>query len=257
MDHMDMDLRKYLKQNHNLTWKERIKITVDIVDSLLRIHKENEIHRDLHSGNILYSKYYNNWYISDLGFCGPADKPLNIVYGNLPYMAPEVISGKEYTYASDIYSTAIIMWEISSGQPPFINYEHDYYLAMDIINGMRPKIVPETPSEYKKLMKQCWNANPLERPNIDMLWDEIIKLNKYYYQNMTDRSSNSKSTNMLDVRNIINRSSRFSRLSGGSTSILNTDTSRLFHTSKLHSFDILPEPRNATEGILANLFESL
>ena len=247
MDHMDMDLRKYLKQNHNLTWKERIKITVDIVDSLLRIHKENEIHRDLHSGNILYSKYNNNWYISDLGFCGPADKPLNSIYGNLPYMAPEVISGKEYTYASDIYSTAIIMWEISSGQPPFVNYEYDYYLVMDIINGMRPKIVPETPSEYKKLMKQCWNANPLERPNIDMLWDEIIKLNKYYYQN----TSNSKSTDMLDVisRNIINKSSR--------SSIFSTDTSRLFHTSKLHSFDILPEPRNATEGILANLFESL
>ena len=43
----------------------------------------------------------------------------------------------------------MLMWEISSGQPPFINYEHDYDLAMNIINGIRPKIVPGTPLKYK------------------------------------------------------------------------------------------------------------
>ena len=44
----------------------------------------------------------------------------------------------------------MLMWEISSGQPPFINYKHDdYNLAMDIINGMRPKIRSGIPSEYK------------------------------------------------------------------------------------------------------------
>ncbi|CAI2174272.1 13413_t:CDS:2, partial [Funneliformis geosporum] len=40
------------------------------------LHYDNSIHRDLHSGNILYSEYTGNWYISDFGFCGPADKPL-------------------------------------------------------------------------------------------------------------------------------------------------------------------------------------
>ncbi|PKC56235.1 hypothetical protein RhiirA1_474292, partial [Rhizophagus irregularis] len=72
--------------------------------------------------------------ISDLGFCGPADKPLKSIYGNLPYIAPEVIIGKEQTFKSDIYSIAMLMWEISSGQPPFINYEHNYDLAMNIVN---------------------------------------------------------------------------------------------------------------------------
>ena len=51
MDSMDVDLRKYLQQNHNqLTWKERIQIAVDIIDALGCIHKDNAIHRDLHSG---------------------------------------------------------------------------------------------------------------------------------------------------------------------------------------------------------------
>src|SRR5205814_1589390 len=136
---MDVDLRKYLKQNHNqLAWKERIRITYLIIHALHNIHRENEIHRDLHSGNILYSQFDDYWYISDFGFCGPADKSSKSIYGNLPYVAPEVIAGRKYTFASDIYSIAMLMWEISSGQPPFYNREHNYSLAMNIINGIRP-----------------------------------------------------------------------------------------------------------------------
>ncbi|UZO20470.1 uncharacterized protein OCT59_012894 [Rhizophagus irregularis] len=29
----------------------------------------------------------------------------------------------------------MLMWEVSSGRPPFINYEHDYDLAMNIVNA--------------------------------------------------------------------------------------------------------------------------
>src|SRR5687767_9553920 len=140
MFHMDIDLRKYLQQNHNqITWKERIQITLQIIKSLSKIRCENAIHRDLHSGNILnilHHEHVHNWYISDLGFCGPVNKPSKSIYGNLPYVAPEVIVGKEYTFKSDIYSVGILMWEISSGQPPFINYKHDYYLAINIVNGI-------------------------------------------------------------------------------------------------------------------------
>src|SRR5688572_30047237 len=145
MNIMTTDLRNYLQQNHNrLTWKERIQITYDIANALEKIHYENAIHRDLHSGNLLYLQG-QRFDISDLGFCGPADKSPKSIYGNLPYIAPEVIAGKEYTFASDIYSIGMLMWEISSGQPPFSNYEHDFDLALNIINGIRPKIVSETP----------------------------------------------------------------------------------------------------------------
>src|ERR1051325_9713133 len=128
MNKFHTDLRSHLQQNHNqILWKERIQIAYDIIDALDKIHKEHSIHRDLHSGNILYKQY---WSISDLGFCGPADKSSKSAYGNLPYIAPEVIAGKECTFKSDIYSIGMLMWEISSGQPPFINHDHDYYLAM-------------------------------------------------------------------------------------------------------------------------------
>ena len=60
---LKMDLRKYLQQNHSkLTWKDRIRITDDITRSLSRIHDENKIHRDLHSGNVLFSQNYQRFF---------------------------------------------------------------------------------------------------------------------------------------------------------------------------------------------------
>ena len=75
------------------------------------------------------------------------------------------------------------MWEISSGQPPFFNSEHNYDMAINIICGMRPKVIPETPSKYKELMELCWNADPTERPDVNYLIDEIHELRRLYHQN--------------------------------------------------------------------------
>ncbi|RGB31343.1 kinase-like domain-containing protein [Rhizophagus diaphanus] len=226
MNMMDIDLRRYLQQNHNqLTWKERIEIITDIIRALERIHYENVIHRNLHSGNVLFTTG-EKFYISDLGFCGPADKPLKSIYGNLPYIAPEVIVGKEQTFKSDIYFIAMLMWEISSGQPPFVGYKHDYHLAMNIVNGIRPKILSGTPLEYKNLMKQCWDADPSKRPDIKTLMNRIDKLN-LFYQTKSSESSRLEENNNLEIETY-------------------SGNSKLF-TSKLHRFDNLPEPRNATE----------
>src|SRR5579859_3859170 len=99
MNKEDVNLREYLQQNHNqLIWKERIRIVLNIINAVDSIHKENSIHRDLHSGNILYSQFDDGWFISDLGFCGPANMSSKSIYGNLPYIAPEVLNGKEYSF---------------------------------------------------------------------------------------------------------------------------------------------------------------
>ncbi|RGB34617.1 kinase-like domain-containing protein [Rhizophagus diaphanus] len=225
MKKMNMDLRKYLQQNYNkLTWKKRTQIVANIIISLYRVHNEKAIHRDLHSGNILIG---NIFCISDLGFCGPADKPLKSIYGNLPYIAPEIIIGKEPTFKSDIYSIGMLMWEVSSGQPPFINYEHNYDLAMNIVNGIRPKIVSGTPLEYKNLMKQCWDADPSKRPVIKTLRNKIRNLN-YFYQSKSNQPE--ENNNNLEINSNIN-------------SLKNYTNS----TSKVYQFENLSEPRNATE----------
>uniref|UniRef100_U9UKT1 Protein kinase domain-containing protein n=1 Tax=Rhizophagus irregularis (strain DAOM 181602 / DAOM 197198 / MUCL 43194) TaxID=747089 RepID=U9UKT1_RHIID len=231
MNKMDIDLRKYLQQNHDkLTWKERIQIADDIIYALSRIHKELAVHRDIHSGNILFSQFDQKFYIGDLGFCGPADKPLDSTYGNLPYIAPEVISGKETTFASDIYSIGILMWEISSGRSPFVDLDHDWDLAVKIINGERPKIIPGTPLEYKELIKQCWDADPTKRPKISDLKNKIKEIKNEF--------NNNSNINMI-LTEIDKKTSIATNY---------TTSSRLF-TSKVYKFENLPEPRNGIEGM--------
>ncbi len=150
---MDTDLKKYLQQNNQLTWKEKIQIIYDIINALDKIHKEGAIHRDLHSGNILYSSRTYHWYISDFQFCDLTNKSLKSIYGKLIYLAPEVISKKEFTKESDIYSIGILMCEILSGELTF-DYDSNYDLAIKITNGKRPKIISEIPLEYKRLKKE-------------------------------------------------------------------------------------------------------
>ena len=66
---MQSNLRKYLQLHHNeLKWNERIKIIHSITYALLNIYRENIIHRDLHSGNILHSSRTKCFYIVILDF---------------------------------------------------------------------------------------------------------------------------------------------------------------------------------------------
>src|SRR6266542_2934570 len=158
--------------------------------------------------------------MSDLGFCGPVDKPSESIYGKLPYIAPEVLSEKKTTKESDVYSIGMLMWEISSGQPPFNNYEHDYYLSSNIINGIRPKIISGTPLDYESLMKQCWDTDPTKRPNVNVLSNEILEL-RHLYQN---EKLNSIEINEINIFKP------------------NYKSSRLF-TSKIYQFENFLEPR--------------
>src|SRR5436309_15071599 len=89
-------------------------------------------------------------------------------------MAPEVLRGKPYTPASDIYSFSMIMWEFTSGITPFNNRAHDIQLSLNICKGEHPEIIENTPQCYIDLMEKCWNKDPSKRPSASKI-SEIIK----------------------------------------------------------------------------------
>ncbi|PKY26123.1 hypothetical protein RhiirB3_528365 [Rhizophagus irregularis] len=59
----------------------------------------------------------------------------------------------------------MIMWEFTSGIPPFNDRVHDLQLSLNICKGERPEIIENTPQCYVDLMKKCWNEDPLKRPS--------------------------------------------------------------------------------------------
>ena len=166
----DGNLRDYL--NQPTSYKSKIYYLLQMVRGLQDIHHSGKVHKDFHSGNILFA--YSSSYISDLGMCQPANKEQSVkeegIYGVLPYMAPEVLCGYQYTKASDIYSFGIMMNEFISEETPHSNIPHDHVLAIKICKGLRPKISQDTPKLLADLITKCWNAKAENRPTAKELY---------------------------------------------------------------------------------------
>ncbi|RGB31011.1 kinase-like domain-containing protein [Rhizophagus diaphanus] len=99
--------------------------------SLKIIHNKGLIHHNFHCGNILID-FNTIAYITDLELCQPANVKSS---QNIPYVAPEVLRGKEYIQSSDIYRFEIIAYEICTGFPPYYDIAHDDFMALKICKG--------------------------------------------------------------------------------------------------------------------------
>jgi len=77
------------------------------------------------------------------------------LFGVVPYIDPKKFSKRSYSLnkKSDVYSVGVLLWEISSGQPPFYIEDEPYdgSLAVQIIQGLRETTVHGTPVDYVKL----------------------------------------------------------------------------------------------------------
>lgn len=154
---VDGSLRNLLNKRFN--WGDMLYMLFKIIFGINVLHELNLVHCDLHDGNIL-NYNFNLSCIGDLRSCKPIgyfqNKPndnIYNIYGLIPFTAPEVLRGKPFTPASDLYSFAMIMWELTSGISPFYYYRtHDVNLSLSICEGTRPEIIDGTPQCYIDLM---------------------------------------------------------------------------------------------------------
>ncbi|RIB14913.1 kinase-like domain-containing protein [Gigaspora rosea] len=121
----DGTLREYLKSNFALLqWVDKLRIAKEIAFGLSFLHDNNIIHRDLHSKNILIHQGKSK--IAGFGPSKQINKTLNsVAHEMLAYVEPQCFTIPKYTRdkKSDIYSFGVILWEISSGSPPFWSFE--------------------------------------------------------------------------------------------------------------------------------------
>jgi serine/threonine protein kinase len=166
-----------LKYNPN----DKFRNLWDISRQLNAIHSLDLVHGDFHDGNLLYLTE-NILLVSDFGLCRLVSQPNknDEICGVIPYIAPEVLRGKPYTKAADIYSFGIIMWEMTSGIPAYCDVPHDLNLCLNICRGDRPEIIKGTMPEYVELMKRCWDNDPEKRPTAKELANTFDEWNKKY-----------------------------------------------------------------------------
>ncbi|KAK6802872.1 hypothetical protein RDI58_000656 [Solanum bulbocastanum] len=85
--------------------------------------------------------------------------------GSYRYMAPEVFKHRKYDKKVDVFSFAMIFYEMLEGDPPLSHYE-PYEAAKYVAEGHRPMFRAKglTP-ELKELVEQCWAKDVNKRPS--------------------------------------------------------------------------------------------
>jgi len=145
------DLKSFIRQSGQLTVGKAISIAKQICSGLAEAHKLGVVHRDLKSNNIMIDQG-GNAKIMDFGIArslgAKGITEAGVMIGTPEYMSPEQVEAKEVNQRSDIYSLAIILYEMVTGQVPF---EGDTPFAVGVKHKSE---IPKDPRELNRQISE-------------------------------------------------------------------------------------------------------
>ncbi|KAL8157307.1 hypothetical protein AgCh_002126 [Apium graveolens] len=174
------DLHQYLKGKGALSPATAVSFALDIARGMAYLHNEPNviIHRDLKPRNVLLvNSSADHLKVGDFGLSKLIKvKDSRDVYkmtgetGSYRYMAPEVFKHRKYDKKVDVFSFAMILYEMLEGDPPLSHHE-PYEAAKYVSEGHRPMFRAKGfTQELRALTEQCWAADMNKRPSfLDIL----------------------------------------------------------------------------------------
>jgi len=104
--------------------------------------------------------------------------------GSRRYMSPEVASCRPYGLKSDVYSFAILLWEVLAVPHSRGNKQHTSTLAFPrmsidehyervVIGGERPALRHVRPKSLRGVIEQSWSSSPGQRPSFRSLCESL------------------------------------------------------------------------------------
>ncbi|KAJ6678226.1 SERINE-THREONINE PROTEIN KINASE [Salix viminalis] len=170
---VDGSLRNVLlRKDRYLDRRKRLLIAMDAAFGMEYLHSKNIVHFDLKCDNLLVNLKDPQRPICKVGDFGLSKIKRNTlvsggVRGTLPWMAPELLNGSSNKVSEkvDVFSFAIVLWEILTGDEPYANMHYGAIIGGIVSNTLRPTIPSYCDSEWRGLMEQCWAPNPAVRPS--------------------------------------------------------------------------------------------
>jgi serine/threonine protein kinase len=157
------------RQQGACTPRRRLQWAAETAKGMAYLHSRSPpiVHRDLKSGNLLVDE---DWHIkvSDFGLARTkCAEGARTQVGTYAWMAPEVLEQRPYDERADVYSFAIVLWELLTRQEPFKGL-NPMQIMRACDRGARPPLPPEPrdcPAAFTALMERCWAKEPEARPS--------------------------------------------------------------------------------------------
>lgn len=201
-----MNMLHARKTQNGMSGDQKNQIAMGIAAGMAYMHEQSILHRDLRAGNILVgSGFCSVLYDFHMAtFAETSDNPPNNnIVGTPAYMAPELFEVGTYSNKVDVYSFAIILWEMETEQIPFRGFNTTELKEM-LRKEERPSMPPRAPQQLKNLIQMCWQQNPEKRPTFQKIL-ELFLTKKVYFEGAKDKSIQ-KMKNMIKEYNKIVKS---------------------------------------------------
>lgn len=161
-------LQDELAAGRRFSWRDAVKIGVQVAAALKHAHDRGVIHRDLKPANLLINSADHVW-LTDFGIAklygGTSMTADGSVLGTADYMAPEQAIGKGITSRCDLYSFGCVLYALLAGRPPFQGKslpEMIHALRYEKPTPVR-RLAPDTPAELELLIQQLLEKDPQDR----------------------------------------------------------------------------------------------
>ena len=154
-------------------------IAGQIAAALDGAHRKGVIHRDLKPSNVMLTSGgvklldFGLAKLTDIGdedtLQGSTESLLltehGTVLGTVPYMAPEQIEAREADARSDIFALGVILYEMTSGRPPFEGRSPANVMAAILTHDPQPvsSAQPGVPASVDRIVTKCLAKDPDDR----------------------------------------------------------------------------------------------
>ncbi|KAF7086347.1 hypothetical protein CFC21_089642 [Triticum aestivum] len=177
-------LKQFLrKKDRTIDRRKRVILAMDAAFGMEYLHGKNIVHFDLKCENLLVNMRDPQRPICKIGDLGLSKVKQHTlvsggVRGTLPWMAPELLSGKSDMVSEkiDVYSFGIVMWELLTGDDPYSDMRAAEIIGGIVNNSLRPQIPSWCDPEWKSLMEGSWAGEPAQRPSFTEISQRLRKM---------------------------------------------------------------------------------